>query len=225
MTTEIQRIAKRHASVDGLLAELRIRAEATSIQRPDPSKVSEEREPAYHHLARLTKPYLGVKFAGVRWSVIGEAALVNFGSSHLPKTIDILVDLRDKQVLEEYFDGREITKVDGGDFYGFKFTVWQDIVVYYHHLQEYPELAKTHCITTKKWPLCNHATVIAFTLLNYSKQNLANVVDVMVGGLQIDWPAVKYWLDVFGEERDCEVLEKIEASITQDEEVWGDLIF
>lgn len=225
MTTEIQRIARRHESARDFLAELRIRADTSSIHRPDPSIVSVEREDAYHRLGDLTKPYLGMQFADIRWSVIGDVALVNYGSSTPAKKIDILVDLLSKPLLEKYFSGRGIAKGRGGEHHGFKYTEWGDFVVHYYHLEVFPELEPdVHCATTKGWPLCNHSAVIAWSMRDFTINNLANVVDVLIGGLQINWKQVRYWSKVFGFDDHSVDLEKIYDSIIQDDEVWGDLI-
>lgn len=208
MPTEIQRIARRHESAQSLLAELRIRAEGLSIHRPDPQVISEQRLSSYNRMARLTKRYPSLKFVfkDIAWLVIGDVAMANYGSSMEARSIDLLVKKKDQELVEAKLIERAIDR--------------RDLSIHYAELQQLPD-AEGECITAKGWPLCHHAAAIAWCLLDFSTQSIANVVDVMIGGLQINWDLVCSWLRNFGSDIDCKDFQLINESIVQDESVWG----
>ena len=162
-------------------------------------------------------------FKDLRWVVVGDIALANYGSSMPPSSIDFLVSLYDKKQMEAEFAKKGIGKVGGGERYGFKYTSWDGFLNTFYYQNTMPE-ADGECIAAKNWPLCQHAAAIAWTLLDFSKQNIANVVDVIVGGLQINWRDARIWSENFGSNADYDSLQLIDESVVQDESVWKDLI-
>lgn len=221
MTTEIQRIARRQESVESLFAELRIRAAASSLHRPDPHIVSAEREQAYNFLSRSQRQHntLSSLLRDVDWLVIGEAALANYGSSFVPRHAQILVPVHGKTKVDWKFSLHRYSKVGGGEASGYKFDDWRGLRVVYWHQNELPEPAG-NCAGTRDWPVCEHGFAIAWALKEGSKQSIANIIDVIVGGLDIDWSRVEYWLKLLSSDSRVDNLLEIQRSIIENKKAW-----